>query len=183
LLQVKAEAAAAASFKAELERQVESLRRQLRDMQEGTALPSAPSTGADGAEGTTSASAARDAALVAAELRTTQVQLQHVMHERKAAQNLAEQHKSSAESLERHRDALHKTISELRAAKEVRLHTAPHCLAFLHSSPPCFYSFPCVLFLLFERIPNRAEQHSRWHCQPSLNRVGMMHIISLQEVG
>lgn len=129
-MQTKAEAAAAASVKEELERQIESLRRQLADAQAGTptrgaaALPTAVSsdgTAAAAAGGTVASSGAvRDAALLAAELRTTQVQLQHVMHERQAAQSLAEQHKSSAESLERHRDALHKTISELRFAKEVQ---------------------------------------------------------------
>ena len=90
-------------------------------------MRSAPAAeGTDGAAAAAAAAAAassgaaRDAALLSAELRTTQVQLQHVMHERQVAQSLAEQHKSSAESLERHRDALGKTITELRAAKEVR---------------------------------------------------------------
>lgn len=128
LVQIKAEAAAATSVKVELERQIESLRRQLADAQAGSTIHTAPSSisgeAADGASGAAAAAAsgaARDAALLAAELRTTQVQLQHVMHERQAAHSLAEQHKSSAESLERHRDALGKTVTELRSAKEVRL--------------------------------------------------------------
>lgn len=125
-MQVKAEAAAATSVKVELERQIEALRRQLADAEAGTAARPAAALG-DGTDGAAAAAAAtassgavRDAALLSAELRTTQVQLQHVMHERQAAQSLAEQHKSSAESLERHRDALGKTITELRTAKEVR---------------------------------------------------------------
>lgn len=146
-MQIKAEAAAAAAVKAELDRQIESLRQQLADSQ--AAPPGTLAAHAATADGTGGAAAvaapatmtvgstARDSALLAAELRTTQVQLQHVMHERKAAQNLAEQHKSSAESLERHRDALHKTISELRTAKEVWQHS----LTLNH-----FWCFYCFLF-------------------------------------
>ena len=134
-MQVKAEAAAATSVKVELERQIEALRRQLADAEAGTAARPAAALG-DGTEGAAAAAAAaatassgvvRDAALLSAELRTTQVQLQHVMHERQAAQSLAEQHKSSAESLERHRDALGKTITELRTAKEVRVPPSALC--------------------------------------------------------
>jgi hypothetical protein len=89
-LQVKAEAAAAASFEEELQRHAVSLRLQLRVLLEGTVLQTSPSTAADGTGVNTPSDASDNAVLSAYELLPTQ--FQHVLPERKTAQNLTEEH-------------------------------------------------------------------------------------------